>query len=370
MTSTRPVSPKAQKLGLAIVCGIFIVVGLAVWIPKFLVPFLDWWAMRSWKELPCTILRAPSGRASPEESQVLFQYEFLGDLHQARTNLDPLEAAFGMGRAATLKAGSATVCYVNPREPAVAVLDRSLDPELFFWCAPLGFVLLPGLALILGLRTIGKLQAAGPEPPPAPGPGSIVLEPGTSRGCSPIAQLGLLVVLVGIILIILFIPGFRETWPARLFYLAMPVLGSGLLLRSLAYRLFAVANPRVTLSVTPGQGSPGGSIDVRWDSSGSVDRARDFTIVLRGSEETRHRSGKTTIERRSVFAEIPVAKGRGKDLRRGSATVQIPFPVMHSVVHGSRSVRWSFDLVCAISFWPDVSERYFYDLVPRKGAPP
>lgn len=344
------------------------ITGFAVWLPMFLFPVIDWWHMRSWKEVPCALVRSPAGTGADHAPEISFRYELQGQSYLAFTAYDDGGATLPNNSFWTLRPGTRTVCYVDPKRPGKATLSRSLDPEVYYWCAPLAFVILPGIALAVGLRNIGRPAPARPEAVPSEQAGSIVLAPGQARGCGPFAQGATLIVLGALAALIVLLPGWKETWAARTFYLFFPTVGIVLLLRSLGYLILSAGNPRVTLTVTPGQGSPGETLEVRWETRGSSDRARAFKITLQGREELRYSAGRTTRLDTAPFADLGVTEGHGKDLRRGSAQVILPSPAMHSLTHGSRSIRWAFRLSCDIAFWPDLREEYPYQVIPRKGS--
>jgi hypothetical protein len=368
--STRQLGPAGQRIFLTVLCLVFISVGLALWIPNFVLPVMDWSARKRWKEVPCTLLRSPAGQGDTLANDLSYRYEFDGGTYESADPGAGGMFAFGEEPWWKLKPGTVTVCYVNPRSPKEAVLNRSLDPDVFFWCAPLLFVVLPLLALVLGLRNIGRPPAPEPDALPPPRPGARVIAPQSRSGCSIAVQLILLLFFAGTGAIVIAIPGFRDSLPIRLFYLFPLVMGTLFILRFLVYAILTSFNPRVTLTVSPGQAAPGETVELRWDSKGGTGRVKSFRIVLEGREETCIPSGKSTKIETAPFATIEVAKGGPKDLRRGSATVTIPAPAMHSLVHGSRSIVWAFKVFGEIPHWPDVGEEYRYEVSPRKAAAP
>lgn len=337
-------------------CGVFITVGLSIFIPTCLLPLLRFNAMRTWTETPCTIIRnQDTGRSDA------VAYEYTIDFVRYESKDVGLEGMFLPMRSTwELKPDLKTVCYVNPSDRREAVLWRDIDPSILVGLAPLLFVVFPGLALVAGWRNIGR--PVPPTPPPVPeGPvaPSILLEPAMrSRGCGILMTLFFLVVLGGIVAV-LWIFG---TIGHRVLAVPFSLLWL-FLLRVLGRMLLSLLNPRVALRVTPGRGVTGGPLDVRWDMTGGLRGVRRFLLELVVREEHVYRSGKSTRSRTSPLATVEIAKGGAKELRRGSTRVTLP-DTMHSFRHGGTAVVWLFRLTAEIPFAPDIDEEYPLEVGP------
>ena len=349
---SKQLGPAGQRNAAVVVCLIFISVGLALWIPGFLLPVLDWSARRKWKEVPCTITKAPMEDGSFGLS---FRYEFADEPHDVTVDGDLGFFSMPSERMFRLKSGEKTVCYVNPRAPREAVLQRDFDPELFLWCAPLLFVLLP----LLGLVAMG-VKAFRPPPAEAPPPGnSVVLASASRRGCSILVQVAFLLLFGGLLALLALLPGFRESLVVRLAYMVPIGLVTLLLLRTLVRTLLRTLHPSVTLTVVPGEGAPGRTVDVRWDAPGGG--VKRFKILLEGFEESPHGKSRRT----ATFATVDVFQGGPKDFKRGSVKVLIPEGVMHSMEHGFRRIRWVFRVSAELTGLPDLHEEYPYTVAFR-----
>lgn len=361
----KELSPAGQRILLSVVCLIFISVGLAIWIPNFLLPVLDWSARKKWKETLCTILRGPGGQGETFDLGIAFRYEVDG-LTLDSADAGSLDFFSDAGRSLrNLKPGSETVCYVDPRPPHKAVLSRDFDPETFIWCAPLLFVILPGFALVAGLMNIGKRT---PSEPPAEG--VVVLGSGRgSKGCSLLFQLGFLLFFGGIATLLVYLPGFRELIVVRLVYLVPIGLLTLLLLRGFVRTLFRSYGPGLLLTVTPGVPAPGQTVEVRWESKSVSDRTKYFRITLEGREEIRTRVGRRDQVEKAVFETLDVGKGGPKDLRRGTAKFSIPASAMPTFEHGSRHIAWIFRLAGEIPGVDKEGEEYPFEIAVQKGKP-
>ncbi len=350
-------SQGGQRLALLVVCGIFITVGLLIFIPTFLLPLLDFFAMREWVETPCTILRGPAGEGAEREDVVVYAYTY--EQVRCESSSLGLEGMLLPIRSTwELKPGFATVCYVNPWDHRKAVLWRDVDATILLGSAPLLFVFLPGIALIVGWRNIGR--PAPPEPqtvPTGPAVPSLLLDPvHRSGGCGIFVILFFLFFLGGIIALLWFV----GTAAHLVIGVPMALLWL-LLLRSLGRALLSLLNPRVALRVTPGRGTPAGVLDVRWDVVGGLRSVRGFLLELVVREEHTYRSGKSSRTRTSPLATVQIARGGGKELRRGSTRITLP-ETMHSFRHGGASIVWAFRLTAEISFGPDIEEEFLFEV--------
>jgi len=133
----------------ALFFGLFLLVGLGLSV-LFGEPVLRTITARSWPEVPCTILYSavrshPDADGTPTYSvEAVYEYEidgrpykssryrFLGGSTSGHEDKDAAVAA--------LPAGRRTVCFVNPKDPHNAVLDRSFGGWVFLLLLPLAFL--------------------------------------------------------------------------------------------------------------------------------------------------------------------------------------------------------------------------------------
>lgn len=140
----------------------------------FMIPALRAnWNARAWTPTPCTILhsRVATQESSDDES-TLFRAEIRYAYVVGTTRYESARRRFGdpftndrRGAIAAVEryaAGSAATCFVDPADPAAAVLDRTLSPV---WLAGL----LPAAFVVLGLSS---LVSAAVHPAGAPRHGS------------------------------------------------------------------------------------------------------------------------------------------------------------------------------------------------------
>jgi hypothetical protein len=120
-----------------------------------------WRAARDWVEVPCVVVSnklvmTSVGGRRRRELELVYRYEYAGAQHTAKT-LDLVEGRSGYDGAweqelfRKYPSGTETVCYVDPADPARAVLDR--DRMVAIW--------LPGVPFLLAGLILGVLIGAG-----------------------------------------------------------------------------------------------------------------------------------------------------------------------------------------------------------------
>ena len=137
----RQSSPRTQLIIIRVFCGIFAVAGWVLFYVLCLRNVPAAMESRSWASTPCTVLSAKVTSVSDQQGDdphggesfgvaVRYQYAFNGELHIS--NRYGFLNDFGGDLAGKerlvkqLKSGSPEICFVNPADPTVAVMDRSL----------------------------------------------------------------------------------------------------------------------------------------------------------------------------------------------------------------------------------------------------
>ncbi len=156
-----PELPRGCKTAGAILAiGImFTCLGTCAGGPLLIESLTDWLITHNWTPTPCTIVRfgidpgEPSNSSdmpnSPDKVDVEFRYQ-VGDKSYTSTRYF-WEGNIASNRSITdYAAGVKATCYVNPNDPAQAVLDRGPGANLK-WIWVLGLVLV-GVVIIQGVR--------------------------------------------------------------------------------------------------------------------------------------------------------------------------------------------------------------------------
>lgn len=396
--------------------GVFLFAGIGLgW---FLIrPVAQAVGARSWREVPCTILESSVKSHDGSDSTtysvaVLYEYEVDGRLYRSDRYRFLGGSSSGYdGKAevvAGLPAGSRKVCYVDPKDPSRAVLDRSLGLWMLLALIPLGMVAgsLWGIVWSVGAGRGGPGKIL--VPPGGPVPGGVDfsdLEPYRSwlpepRGAARRSAAGGMATpavsdrlelkpstgpvakLVGITFVALFwngivslflkdvVAGWRHGQGDgchTLFLVPFVVIGLGLLL-SIPYQILALFNPRPRLILDRSRLRPGEPARLSWSFSGAAGRIRRLKISIEGREEASYRQGTSTHTDRSTFATLVLFES---DLRgtfaSGEIEVSIPSGSMHSFAASNNKILWKLMISGEIARWPDVGEEF--DLVVLPEAP-
>ena len=128
---------------------------------------------RAWRPTPCTIVSAKSeGYGNRSDLVVVFEYRVAGVTYRCdRYTFGPARVRPTSALLVSVRPGTEATCYVDPSNPARAVLDRGPKPALLFGLIPLVIFILFGLAGLGGLiETITAARrwwvGGGPEVKP------------------------------------------------------------------------------------------------------------------------------------------------------------------------------------------------------------
>lgn len=296
--------------------SIFILAGLAVGFFLYFPAVSDWWRARDWEETPCIIesaeLRTSHGKNGPTYSvAATYRYEFRGHSHQTdRVSL--FGGSDNMGdfqQNAYHELDTARHqqrpfrCYVNPDQPAEAVLYRdlrwgmlvlfSLFPTLF----PLagGFVAFGGLSMSRTLRKSMRLREQHPDQPWKWKPewAGDAITPAGDALIAFIAAGGWILLVQGPLVAAIFISGvFSETWLALL--ACLPAL-LGLLPLRAAWRRYRTRQTTGALALRLRQSplQPGGVLEGTLHFGRALSPLIPITLTARCIRKVTTGSGKS-----------------------------------------------------------------------------
>jgi len=369
------ISDKARKAGrgwgLVVLFAAFTLIGGGIFLGVFLRPLRQIAESPSWRETECVIEFSRVGRHEGDDSttysvDVLYSYEFGG--RKYRSSRPRIFNASSSGYAAKrtivrrLPKGTRTTCYVNPRDPQDAVLDRSFPKLIFLGFIPLAFFLIGAAGLT---RVLSKATLRSDTTPvftvPRLEAGPVVLRPkvgsfGRFVGCAFFT-----VFWNGVLSVFLWdaIGQWRrgsEPWLETLFLTPFVLVGLGCL-AGLAHGFLGLFSPRPVLRMTPGSLSLGGSASVDWEISRGSSAIRRLRIYLEGREEITFRRGKSTVTNRQTFARFDLADVvQPFELSRGTASFTIPRDTMHSFETPSNKIIWALHVQGEMRLWPDIAE--------------
>lgn len=338
---------------------------------------------QSWVETRCTIelSRVVSSKGSKGgrtyRPEVLFRYDFDGKTYRSsQVSFMTVSSSGRDGKeefVRNLPVGGSALCFVNPQNPAEALLDRSWSWGMLLGLLPMIFLLIGIALLVAGVRSRRKLKS------PSSGIGSALrqevglvskAEAGTrtlAPASSPMFKVfgtllfclfwnGITGIFVGI-----FVNGWmkgRPEWFLGIFMI--PFVGVGLFLVGFFIRqLLALANPRPTLEITPGNPQIGGRFSVRWKFNGAVHRMSRVRVHLVGRESATYSRGTTTTTDKSVFLRLPIAEVTDHaTMRDGSAEIVLPNDTAPSFEANHNKLEWLLVVEGEIPRWPDVDDEF------------
>ncbi|HLY08520.1 MAG TPA: DUF3592 domain-containing protein [Planctomycetota bacterium] len=389
ITQTSKDQAKSRRF-LGCFFGFFLLFGLAMSF-FFLWPLVEIAQARSWRQVPCTILTSrveshSSGKGGPTYS-VEVTYEYLIDDEPHVGKRYQFMAGSSSGFAAKqeivdlLPPGTKTVCYVNRRDPQDSVIDRGFTVDILFGFIPLLFALI-GAAGLFGMfvyKRTPALPGAVPGLPSGTAAGTAARGPVRLKtSSSPAVRFGCLFIFAFFwnAIVSVFVVQCYSGWKSghsdgclTVFLIPFVLLGLGVI--GLAIHGFlAIFNARPSLQLGSATVALGDTVEVLWETTGNVDRVRSFSITLEGREEATYKRGTSSSTDKSTFAVIPVVQSnRGKEMRRGKATLTVPADSMHSFKSPHSKFVWAMHVKGDIPWWPDIKEEYPIDVLPQRNPP-
>ena len=355
---------------------------------------------RNWTPTPCEVLASSVQSHSGSESttysvNIFYTYEFNGRAYKSNRYKFMAGSSSGYdGKAAVVRrypAGTRTVCYVNPRDPVEAVLERGFTADLWFGLIPLVFLGV-GIAGLVWTFRRGRHRTATARSSPLLRSGSIRSLPGGGipvvdneagpvtlhSKSSPLAQfcvgVGIAIFWNGIVSIFVFQAAKawsrgRPEWILMIFLIPFVLIGLGMI-AFVVYSFLRLFNPRPRLTLGTAAVPLGGTAEMSWHFAGAAGRIKNLRVQLEGREEATYRRGTSTNTDKHVFARVELASASRRDeLRHGRVRVAIPADAMHSFEAANNKIVWVIRVHGEIDWWPDVNEEFSLIVLPHSAAP-
>jgi hypothetical protein len=380
---------KKGKFFLGCFFTVFLLFGLGM-STIFLWPIVRVFQASSWRATPCTILASTveshsgSKGSSTYSVEVSFRYtvddrDYVGTRYKfvtgSTSGRDGKQAIVDR-----LSPGTQTTCYVNKRDPADAVIERGLTGDVFFGCIPMVFALIGagGLFGVFVFRRKKRPPGITPGLPVAkavpPRAGTTSLRAGSSRVGKLIFALIFTLFWNGIVSI--FLVQCYSGWNLgrgdgcmTAFLTPFVLIGVGMAVLTV-YFFLGLFNPSPILNLSSPTVALGDDLEIDWETTGNVDRVKNFSITLEGREEATYRRGTSTSTDKAVFARVELVKSnRGKELRRGKVKLSIPVDSMHTFKSRNNKIHWVLLVKGDIPMWPDIGDEYPLEVLPQRAAP-
>ena len=168
MIAARTTTP-AQRIVIALFFSFFLLMGCGGLCVILIRPVALSVAARQWMAVPCRVIssevRSHSGRGATYSVEITYAYQVDGkEYHSDRYQFLRSSSSGRAGKASVVaqyRRGTQAVCFVNPKEPSEAVLDRGIVAMAWFGVIPLVFVAI-GLAGIIGaIKGKGNAVSSG-----------------------------------------------------------------------------------------------------------------------------------------------------------------------------------------------------------------
>jgi hypothetical protein len=260
---------------------IFLLVGLGGFSLMFVLPVYRMMAARNWLPTECTILSSSVGQHSGGKGgstysvDVEYRYDYEGRTYTSkRYDAGPMGSSSGRDSKAVIvaryPAGSRSTCYVDPRQPEVAILNRGWPVDIFYGCIPLVFAVVGATGMSFAFRAGRRAKEAARLLEANPGKFWMVRKDWADGRVKSTERAGLLLMWIMAVpfsvagtLMLVYLPGEIAKGGSKalyLFIIAFPLAGLGLLIAAvwMTMRWHKFGDSVFEMLTTPG--AVGGSL--------------------------------------------------------------------------------------------------------------
>lgn len=405
-------------------CGLFFIVGLLCVVFQFCVPAVQISIAKSWTPTPCVItgtqIRTNKGDHPTYSFEVAYTYSTGGQTYYGDRFCFGKNAGAYSAKSAylgTYPVNGKSTCFVDPSNPANAVLMRDFTPEVWSGLFPLVFALAGGVGMVFARRAMNPInrpkakwrpnsnvETSTPAVPPptsistpaspfdngpfgtidrestrnsapmtlaTPAGGPLVLKPrstpfGRALGTLLVAGFwnGIVSIFLWQILAEVFSgkSSFFSIIPA-LFLLIFLAIGIGLGIFAVG-QVLALFNAKATVTVTNASPAPGQKVDLEWNFAGGLFYPRSVRVTLEGREEATYRRGTNTVTDKSTFFFETIHDSAAENMSRNQGQISLPADTMHSLDSPNNKILWVLTVNGEIKGWPDINEEYVLNVAP------
>lgn len=336
----------------------------------------------SWVETPCVVesgrVQSHSGDSTTYSVEIVYHYYFDQRAYTAkRYNFSTGSSSGRKKKQAVVDrypAGTETVCFVNPKAPAEAVLDRTWPWEIAIFGAFSSVFLLVGTGglLFAGRLLNAKSRNASPfESTPTthfPTGGPQVLKPKHTPAAKFAGLLVFALIWNGFISVFFYFVFLAEDRSVPIFakiIVGLFALIGVAIIVGVIRSFLALFNPRIRLTAQATIVPLGGELHFSWTVTGRSGALSKLRIIFEGREEATYRRGTNTSTDTKVFAEIPVFETSEREFfSQGNARVVVPPALMHTFEARNNKVLWRLRVIGEIPRWPDVEDEYPITVLP------
>ncbi len=397
-TKTRPGGRIAGVLFGLVFAG----AGVAMLIFLFVLPVMRVVDGRGWTPVPCTVVSSTVTTHSDSDGttygvEIVYRYEIDGRSYSSDRRSFAVDGS-SSGRSGKEKfvadhpPGKAMTCYVDPSDPASAVLDRGISASFLWGLFPLPFLAIGLFVIYFSLRgnqdrtggaksKTAKRSKRGviPDASAQAADERLLLRPGKQRLAYAAGILVFALFWNGIISVFLvqLFDGYRSGDPdvcLSLFMVPFVLVGAGLVFFWLRKVMLLFA-PVIELELDRSAIPLGGSATLKWRVVSRLGRLSAMSVVLVGEERATYRRGTETITDTHTFFEQDLAEADGSDLafdtlaavpERGTVILKVPADTMHTFKAGNNKIVWTLKVRGQVPRWPDPVDSYELTVLPMR----
>jgi hypothetical protein len=356
---------RARSMPVAMVVALaFGVCSLIAAGPFGYVCWFEWIELRSWIATPCRIMSSdvPGAPKKPALNAITYLYSFDGRGYQSSRYY------FGVPPSAdTVRAhppGEQTTCYVNPADPAEAVLINTIPNEVSYERVVM-LVPFEGLCLIAGSLCWMVFSRIKHRRRSIVGDGGpMTLEPRlTALGMAGVY--GVVMVILYALALPLMSLGVSSLRPGdwgrtEVLYVTLfvvPFSSLGIFCTYLfGKRVLAVFNARPMLKLTPGRIPLGETAHLSWQFAGRTSSLRSLEILLTGTEQaTKPLQRNASVYKHVFYRRVLFQASEPDGMSAGEVTFVVPHNSMHSFESTNNSIEWSIEVCTEAVSLPDLA---------------
>jgi hypothetical protein len=365
--------------------ALFVLIGLGVTYATFLKPWLQQQDAKQWVSTPATVLESTVRSHRGDDSTtysvyIAYQYIYNGKSWVGdRFGFTGGSSSGSSGKRAIVKRypkDHRFEVFVNPDSPAESVIQRDAGSSLFLGLIPIVFAVVGAIIILAVLR---GTRTGSPQQRRARGPGHQVdvsdlettFKPSSGHAGRILGTLFFALIWNGVVSI--FVVEVVQDWMrgqkpigTTLFMSIFLAVGIGAII-GFIYQCLRVFNPSLEIDAPPCTLTPGSMLSLPYHITGNIHKLTRITLQLTGTEHATYRRGTDTHTDREVFHETMLYETEGgMIMAQGTARLAIPADAMHSFKSSNNEVRWTLEVRGEIPRWPDLSESYALNVIPKE----
>ncbi len=153
-------------------------------------------------------------------------------------------------------------------------------------------------------------------------------------------------------------------WFAAIFFSIFALFGVAIFLFAI-YSTLQIWNPQTTVVCSQRHLYPGSEFEISWLHQGNSSSIVELSIELEGQESATYRQGTTTRTDKNVFFKQTIVKtNEPNEIAAGFRVYHLPEDTMHTFESSKNSITWQIQVHGKIGFWPDILDAYSITIYP------